>query len=122
MVNGCDFGLSGFIHCKFHLHPWFLDGVNFAIARWSILGEDSKKQFLWEYPVVLVRAMLNFQGMGLRFKTAKNCSHLCIFFVAKFRAMPRVLYAQNDNLQYTKLSIPLFCIGFAARWVRCGIG
>lgn len=26
-VNGCDFGPSGFINGKFHLHPWFLDGV-----------------------------------------------------------------------------------------------
>lgn len=54
--------------------------------------------------------------------------------MAKFRAMPRVLYAQNDNLQYTKLSIPQAIAAPAASFVdssflhrlcspvRCGIG
>ena len=76
---------------KFHLHPWFLDGVNFAIARWSILGEDSE---------------LPRNGCGSKQLRIAATSIVATFFVAKFRAMPRVLYAQNDNLQYTKLSIP----------------
>lgn len=86
-------------------------------------------QFLWEYPVVLVRAMLNLEWV--RFKTAKNCSHeYCShyswrnFELCPEYSMHKTIIFNTQNCRFLKrlqhrrhpLSIPLFCIGFAARF------